>query len=109
MITTTLNRIREHCPSDKMWTKLLKHLGKTKPDDDPLPYVVIVESNGLEDALWCCRAEPEHSREWRLFAVWCARQVRHLMTDQRSLDALDIAERHANGEAQRVKFLEVVG
>jgi hypothetical protein len=31
--------------------------------------------------------------------VWCARQVQHLMTDQRSLAALDVAERHANGEA----------
>jgi hypothetical protein len=38
-------------------------------------------------------------RELRLFAVWAARQVQHLMTDQRSLDALDVAERHANGEA----------
>ena len=34
-----------------------------------------------------------------LFAVWCARQVQHLMTDPRSLAALDVAERHANGEA----------
>jgi hypothetical protein len=35
----------------------------------------------------------------RLFAVWCARQVQHLMTDLRSINALDVAERHANGEA----------
>jgi len=38
-------------------------------------------------------------RELRLFAVWCARQVQHLMTDPRSIAALDVAERHANGEA----------
>jgi len=38
-------------------------------------------------------------RELRLFAVWCARQVQHLMTDARSVAALDVAERHANGEA----------
>lgn len=38
-------------------------------------------------------------RELRLFAVWCARQVQHLMTDQRSIAALDVAERHANGNA----------
>jgi hypothetical protein len=36
---------------------------------------------------------------WRLFAVWCARQVQHLMTDPRSIAALDVAERHANGMA----------
>jgi hypothetical protein len=31
--------------------------------------------------------------------VWSARQVQHLMTDPRSLAALDVAERHARGEA----------
>ena len=38
-------------------------------------------------------------RELRLFAVWSASQVQRLMTDSRSLAALDVAERHANGEA----------
>jgi len=38
-------------------------------------------------------------RELRLFAVWSARQVQHLMTDERSLNALDVAERYANGDA----------
>jgi hypothetical protein len=38
-------------------------------------------------------------RELRLFAVWSARQVQHLMTDARSLAALDVSERYANGEA----------
>ncbi|MCB1429598.1 MAG: hypothetical protein KDJ66_10820 [Nitratireductor sp.] len=98
-ITTTLNRIREHSPCEDGWKKLLAGLGKTKADDEPLPFARIVEINGLDDALWCCRAEPQYAKEWRLFAVWCARQVQHLMTDQRSLDALDVAERYANGEA----------
>lgn len=35
----------------------------------------------------------------RLFAVRCARRVQHLMTDPRSLAALDVAERHARGKA----------
>jgi hypothetical protein len=35
----------------------------------------------------------------RLIAVRCAREVQHLMKDQRSIDALDVAERYANGEA----------
>ncbi len=96
MITTTLNRIRAAQPCADGWEKLLTHLGKTKADDERLPFSVIIESNGLEDALWCCRAEPQYAREWRLYAVWCARQVQHLMTDHRSLAALDVAERHAN-------------
>ncbi len=99
MITTTLNRIRAHSPCREGWEKLLAGLGKTKADDDPLPFARIVEINGLDDALWCSRAEPQHEREWRLFAVWCARQVQHLMTDARSIAALDVAERCANGQA----------
>ena len=99
MITTTLNRIRDHGPCADGWQKLLKHLGKTQADDEPLPFATILESNGLDDVLWCCRAEPQHAKEWRLYAVWCARQVQHLMTDQGSRAALDVAERYANGQA----------
>lgn len=35
----------------------------------------------------------------RLFAVWCARRVQHLITDERNLNALNVAERYAKGEA----------
>ena len=104
MIYTTLNRIRACCLCESGWTKLLKHLGKTTADDEPLPFSVILESNGLDDALWCCRASPEYDREWRLFAVWCARQVQHLMTDQRSIYALDVAEQFANGRATQAEL-----
>lgn len=97
--TTTLNAIRAHGPCADGWSKLLAHLGKTKADDEPLPLLTILDSNGLDDALWCMRAMPEHDKHWRLYAVWCARQVQHLMTDQGSISALDVAERHARGDA----------
>ena len=104
MITTTLNRIRESGPCADGWEKLLKHLGKTQADDEVLPFSVIVESNGIDDALWCCRAEPQYAKEWRLYAVWCARQVEHLMTDERSRNALNVAEQYANGQATDEEF-----
>lgn len=99
MITTTLNRIRAHGPCEDGWRKLLSGLGKTAAADDPLPFARIVEINGIEDALWCCRVEPQYAKEWRLFAVWCARRVQYLMEDPRSVVALDVAERHASGAA----------
>ena len=40
-------------------------------------------------------------RELRLFAVWAARQVQHLMNDPRSVQAIDTAERFANGNATK--------
>ena len=95
----TLNNIREQEPCVKGWTKLLRTLGKTQADDEPLPIIAILDSNGLDDALWCLRAVKGHDKEIRLLMIWCARQVQHLMTDKRSLNALDVAERFANGEA----------
>ena len=99
MITTTLNAIREHSPCAYGWTKLLDHLGKTKADDEPLPLLTVLDSNGLDDTLWCLRTRPDLDRLWRLYAVWCSRQVQHLMTDPRSIEAIDVAERYENGEA----------
>jgi hypothetical protein len=99
VITTTLNRIRAYSPCTEGWTKLLAGLGKTAADDEPLPFADIVRINGLDDALWYCRAEPEHDRTWRLFAVWCCRQVQSHMPDPRSLAALDVAEQHGKEEA----------
>ena len=96
---TTLNQIRDKSPCPHGWKKLLAHLGKTQGDDEALSIITILESNGLDDALWCLRAVTGHDREIRLYAVWCARQVQHLLTDRRSLDALDVAERFANGLA----------
>jgi hypothetical protein len=96
---TTLNRIRKHNPCKEGWSKLLTYLGKTSADDKPLEIATIVESNGLADALWCLRAVEGEDRKIRLFAVWCARRVQHLMTDPRSLKALDVAEAYANGTA----------
>ena len=66
---------------------------------EPITLVAILKSNGLDDALWALRCVSGVERDARLFAVWCARQVEHLMTDQRSKDALTVAERFANGEA----------
>jgi hypothetical protein len=52
------------------------------------------------DLLWAAtRPGVLTDKELRLFAVFCARSVQHLMTDPRSRDAIEVAERHANGLA----------
>ena len=95
---TTLNRIRAHDPCTNGWRKLLKGLNKTEADDEPLDLLTILNINGLDDALWCMRTMPEHDKEWRLYVVWCARQVQHLITDPRSIAVIDVAERFALGQ-----------
>ena len=66
---------------------------------DQISLLSILESNGLDDALWALRCVPGVDRDARLFAVWCARQVQYLMGDARLVNALDVAERFADGAA----------
>ena len=98
MICTTLNKIREHDPCPDGWRKLLAGLNKAEPDDELLPLVTILKINGMDDALWALRAT-DCDRESRLLAVAYARLVKHLMTDERSIACIDVAERFANGKA----------
>jgi hypothetical protein len=49
--TTTLAAIRSHLPCESGWRRLLAHLDKTAADDEPLPILTVLESNGLDDAL----------------------------------------------------------
>jgi hypothetical protein len=83
---TTLNEIRAHSPCQDGWEKLLKHLGKTKADDEPLHLLTILESNGFGDATWCLRAA-SLDRLYRHFQAWCAEQVLHFFEAQRPNDA----------------------
>jgi len=79
--------------------KLLKSLNKKEADDELLSLMHILESNGIKDAIWCLRSIQNQDKEIRLFAIACAREVEHLMTDEKSIQILDVAERFANGEA----------
>ncbi len=108
MITTTLRQIRQHEPCADGWRTLLTFLGKTRVDDEPLPLTTILQSNGLDDALWCLRTLEGHDKEIIRFALACAQEVKHLMTDQRSLDALDAVERHLESPLSREELDRVL-
>ena len=54
------------------------------------------------DIIWLlCRKQFMSDKDMRLFAVWCAREALKLLKnpDPRSLNACDVAERFANGQA----------
>jgi hypothetical protein len=100
-ITISLNEIRIHRPCLSGWKKALHALGKTEADDEQIPVSRFLETNGLNDTLWVLRCLPDYANLWRLFAVWCAKQVEHLMPDERSKNALKVAERYAIGQANQ--------
>ena len=95
---TTLAKLATCCLCADIATKLLAYLGKTAADDEPLSLETILDSNGLEDALWCLCAIDGGDRDARLYAVWCVRQ-QHMVHDEPSMHAIDAAERYANGMA----------
>jgi hypothetical protein len=82
---------------------------KNIPDDETLTvnewidkYREVVPA---EDIVWLLmRNHFMSDKDLRLFAVWCARETYALCEDdapidQRSIEAVDVAERYANGEA----------
>ena len=98
--TTTLAEIKAAGPCQDRWRHALRNPAVKKIcADTPITVRQIVETVGLNDALWCLRAMPGHDDKWRFFAVSCARRVQHLMLDPRSVAALDVAERYALGQA----------
>ncbi len=57
-----------------------------------------------EDIIWLlCHKEFLSDKDLRLFAVWCAREALKLIDnpDPRSIEACNVAERYANGEATK--------
>jgi hypothetical protein len=95
-MTTTLNQIRSHHPCADGYAKLLKHLNKTSADDEPLSLLTILESNGLEDAIWCLRTEPTLERIQR-FTLAISRRIEHLSPTAKTCN--DVVERYLNREA----------
>ena len=85
---------REFTPEDAG----LKHYLRFKHSES-IDLLSILESNGLDDTLWAFRCVKDKDREIRLYTVWCARQVEHFMTDERSKNAILVAEKYANGGA----------
>ena len=104
MISTTLRRILEAEPCYDPRERGL--LPADQDLDAPIPFRSIVETVGLADALWCCKSAPEHGALWRHFAVDCAERVRHLMTDERSRNALVVARRFAQGQATQAELAD---
>jgi len=94
MKTITITDIRSWKPC----YDLSKHL----PEDWQGTVLDILKMDTIpaQDRFWVVlREELIDAKTLRLFAVWCARQVQHLITDPRSIAAIDTAEKYANGQA----------
>ena len=96
-----------------MKTLTIADIRNLRPCHDPIKFlpetwsgtiidILDIKECSFEDRLWVIlHTEFVSDKLMRLFAVWCARQVQHLMTDARSIVALDVAEKFANGLATK--------
>ncbi len=119
ILTTTLAQLRKHHACVDGYNRLVRALqGKpfTEADEereahicfaheDEIPLEFILESNGLDYAVWALRASNCSERAARLLAVAFAREVAHLAPEA-SRAALDVAERFANGLATEAELAE---
>lgn len=75
MYYTTLNQIVANNPCHGGWTRLLRHLGKTESDDEPLDFATILSSNGLSDALWALRTTVVDNEVLSTYAADCIQDL----------------------------------
>ena len=99
---TTLNKImtkhHSHDARDDDWETLLKSLNKTQADDEPLSLITVLDSNGIDYAVWCLRAVDGYVKEKQLLMVFAARKLQNLFS-KIGIDALDIIEKYVHGLA----------
>ena len=79
-LTTTLKLLRAHTACKPRYDFLVAALGPEWADDAALPLLSILDSNGLDDALWALRATPpeqeaDRDRIARIYACDCAERV----------------------------------
>ena len=61
-LTTTLKLLREHHACQPRYDHLVAALGNGWQDDAPIPLERILDTNGLDDALWALRTLPDEQR-----------------------------------------------
>ena len=107
MLYTTLNLCKANEACAEGYRKLKESLPKGWGDDDPISLERVLESNGIDDAVWAFRACTDQiaaDRAARLFACDCAESVLPIFERLRPKDdrprlAIEVARRFAAGDA----------
>lgn len=106
MPTTTLAKIRAHAPCESGWRKLVTALGGVHKygEHTPITLMRILDSNGLDDALWALRACDGSEQFERELVCDFAERVLPIFEaerpgDRRVRDCIETARRFARGQA----------
>ena len=115
MLHTSLTLLKQHGACTSGYRKVIKYLGGAKAAHayGLIPLTVVLDSNGLDDALWCLRAVPpeeEAERDVlaRLYSCDCVEAILNLDAavgpDGKSEQLILVARRFALGLATRRKL-----
>ena len=111
MLTTTITLLRKAGACSEGYRKLVRYLGGVQyyGEEAPIPLAMVLESNGLSDALWCLRAVPpeaeaQRDRLARLLACDYAEHVLSIFEaaypeDKCPRQAIEVSRRFVRGEA----------
>tara|TARA_R110000868_G_scaffold411755_1_gene708928 strand:- start:36460 stop:37056 length:597 start_codon:yes stop_codon:yes gene_type:complete len=103
VLTTTLELLKEHNACESGYRKLKKTLGPKWGSDQPINLLDILDSNGVQDMMWCFRAtEQDCIKQRYLICADMAESVLHLFTakypnDKSPERAIKAARDAANG------------
>lgn len=101
---TTLALCKKHGACTEGYAMLKEHLGKGWKASAPIPLLTVLESNGVQDAIWALRTLEGKDREIRHFACDCAERVlpiyeKKYPDDKRPRNAIEISRKFAAGLA----------
>lgn len=114
-MTTSFAKLKEAGACTSGYRTLAKHLGSVEEygEDKEINLLTILDSNGLDDALWCLRATHQDcDKEKRLIACEFAESVLHIFeskmpNDDRPRKAIEAARQFANGEISKEKMMDL--
>ena len=112
-LTTTFRRLRQACACKYGYEKLRAALPYAEyGDDTPINLLTILDTNGLDDAVWALRATEQHcDRIARLMAADLAEDVLPIWTarfpeDDRPAKAIQAARDYAKGLISKAQLAD---
>lgn len=84
-VMVTLDQIKKHEPNYSMWEVLTSIRGKDENAlHKPFPLSSILDSNGLEDTLWCFRWVSKDNDVSTRFLLFCIKDIKKYSNDKQT-------------------------
>ena len=98
-LSITLRLVQQHKPYSSMWKTLVKAHGGVSADfGKSFPLSTVLDSNSLEDTLWCFKCLPEYEAVFARFTLFLIRHAERYTNDKRVPYCKSIIKEYVKGE-----------